>query len=117
MVGTPAEPVQVMDRVYLYRVAVFTNPERSTPNLHVCAEVSKQAEWESRPTFVCWLGETQHAVVQAPVKHVIPVIDTCRLGHRFAKLPDHPVWPNGLAQCPHCVALERNQDMEKSYER
>lgn len=115
--GAPTENVQVVDRVYLYRVAVFTNPERSVPNLHVCSEVSKQAEWEKRPTFIGWLGETQHAVVQTALNRVVPVIDTCSMGHRFAKLPDHPVWPNGRAQCPHCIVLEKSQEVEKSYER
>ena len=33
-----------------------------------------------------------------------PVIDTCDLGHKFAKLPDHPT-RNGLARCPHCLVL------------
>lgn len=31
-----------------------------------------------------------------------PTIDTCDLGHRFAKLPDHPT-REGLPCCPHCM--------------
>ena len=32
-----------------------------------------------------------------------PVIDTCEMGHQFAKLPDHPR-RDGAARCPHCMA-------------
>lgn len=32
------------------------------------------------------------------------VIDTCDLGHKFAKLPDNPVMADGLPRCPHCMA-------------
>ena len=34
----------------------------------------------------------------------IPVIDQCDLGHKFAKLPDHPI-KDGKARCPHCLAI------------
>jgi hypothetical protein len=33
-----------------------------------------------------------------------PVVDTCDLGHKFAKLPDHP-YKDGIARCPHCMAI------------
>ena len=32
------------------------------------------------------------------------VIDTCDNGHKFAKLPDHPV-KDGKARCPNCLAI------------
>jgi len=31
------------------------------------------------------------------------IIDTCDFGHKFAKLPDHPL-RDGKARCPHCLA-------------
>lgn len=34
---------------------------------------------------------------------MMPVIDTCDMGHKFAKLTDHPV-RNGMARCPICIA-------------
>jgi DNA-directed RNA polymerase subunit alpha len=36
-------------------------------------------------------------------------IDTCPLGHTFAKLPDHPT-KDGKPRCPHCmsIAIEKN---------
>ncbi|MNP89127.1 hypothetical protein D3C85_15280 [compost metagenome] len=33
-----------------------------------------------------------------------PVIDTCNLGHKFAKLHDHPL-KDGAPRCPHCMAM------------
>lgn len=33
----------------------------------------------------------------------MPVIDMCDQGHKFAKLPDHPM-RDGKARCPHCMA-------------
>lgn len=33
-----------------------------------------------------------------------PKIDECELGHRFAKLPNHPT-KEGRAQCPNCLAI------------
>lgn len=33
-----------------------------------------------------------------------PVIDTCDLGHKFAKLPDYPM-KNNKPRCPHCMAI------------
>jgi hypothetical protein len=33
-----------------------------------------------------------------------PVIDMCEMGHRFAKLDDHPT-KDGSPRCPHCMAL------------
>lgn len=32
-----------------------------------------------------------------------PVIDTCDLGHKFAKLPDHPT-KDGKSRCPICMS-------------
>lgn len=32
-----------------------------------------------------------------------PVIETCDMGHMFAKLPDHPKNSMGHAACPHCL--------------
>ena len=32
------------------------------------------------------------------------VIDTCDLGHKFAKLPDHPT-KDGRPRCPYCMAI------------
>jgi hypothetical protein len=34
-----------------------------------------------------------------------PVIDTCDFGHRFAKLPGHPVNSSQLPQCPYCMSI------------
>lgn len=33
-----------------------------------------------------------------------PVIDTCDLGHKFAKLGDHPM-KDGVARCPICMSV------------
>lgn len=35
---------------------------------------------------------------------VVAVIDTCDNGHKFAKLPDHPL-KDGRPRCPHCMAV------------
>lgn len=36
-----------------------------------------------------------------------PVIDTCDQGHKFSKLPDHPLH-DGQARCPHCMEIWLN---------
>lgn len=42
------------------------------------------------------------------------IIEMCDLGHRFAKLPDHPRDGRGLSRCPHCMAqgLDRMRSPE-----
>jgi len=32
------------------------------------------------------------------------VIDTCDVGHKFAKLSDHPK-RDGVPRCPHCMSI------------
>lgn len=39
-----------------------------------------------------------------PVQAAVDVfIDMCDHGHKFAKLPDHPVNGSGRPRCPHCL--------------
>jgi hypothetical protein len=33
-----------------------------------------------------------------------PIIDECEHGHKFAKLPSHPLNKDGMARCPNCMA-------------
>lgn len=33
----------------------------------------------------------------------VPIVDTCELGHKFGKLPDHPKDKDGHVRCPHCL--------------
>lgn len=53
-------------------------------------------------------GSPQHeinrfaALVRAQALEEAAVIDECDFGHKFAKLPDHPM-RNGLARCPRCM--------------
>jgi hypothetical protein len=42
-------------------------------------------------------------VVESQPK-VSAIIDTCNLGHQYAKLSDHPVDTLGNFRCPHCLA-------------
>jgi len=40
-------------------------------------------------------------------------IDTCPAGHKFAKLPDHPL-KDGTPRCPHCMAQEIEEGTNKT---
>lgn len=42
------------------------------------------------------------------------VIEMCDQGHKFAKLPDHPM-RDGRARCPHCMAIGLD-DLRASFE-
>lgn len=49
-----------------------------------------------------FVAEMREALA-ASKPHNAPSIDTCDLGHKFAKLADHPK-KDGVARCPHCMA-------------
>lgn len=62
------------------------------------ADLLRELDWQLAER------DRDSALTAQQAGEAVAVIDTCDLGHRFAKLPDHPK-NNGMARCPHCMAL------------
>lgn len=65
-----------------------------------------------------WLNESTHLIVsEEPVppywkgtvgytrNDLVPSIETCDVGHKYAKTKDHPRGVDGNSRCPHCMAI------------
>jgi hypothetical protein len=44
---------------------------------------------------------------------LVPIIDECQFGHKFAKLFGHHPMRNGSPRCPHCLAEGRDMFREQ----
>lgn len=83
MRSTQAEPVAVASPTMEQKIA----------GAHAADIKPSQAE----AVYLAMLATTSETAV--------PVIDTCdEGGHRFAKLPNHPM-RDGRPRCPHCMAV------------